>query len=258
MGVKVKKRLKGIVESRTLHGILIVLLLWYVAYVAINSPIIPSPYRTILIFFELIGGDLLLHLLVSLLRILAAALISLAIGIPIGIAMGLNSGVDRILSPVTYILYPIPKIAFLPVLLILLGFGDAPKVVLIITIIVFQIQIAVRDAIKEIPRGLVYSVKTLGLTRPQRYRHLILPAILPKLFSSLRITLGISISVLFFSENFATEYGIGYFIMNSFTIIHYEEMFAGILGLSLMGLLLFKLIDLLEYRICPWIRLGES
>jgi NitT/TauT family transport system permease protein len=125
--------------------------------------------------------------------------------------------------------------------------------VLVIAIIIFQIQIAVRDAIKEIPKGLFYSVRTLGLSRLQIYRHLIIPAILPRLFSSLRITIGISISVLFFSENFATVYGIGYFIMNTFTVLHYEEMFAGILGLSLMGLLIFKFIDLLERKFCPWI-----
>jgi NitT/TauT family transport system permease protein len=254
MALSVGKSLRNVVKNRMLHGILIILLFWYLTHLAINSSVIPSPYNTVIIFFRLLRGELLLHLLVSLYRILIAIIISLAIGIPLGIIMGLNRKVDSLLSPITYLIYPIPKIAFLPVFLILLGFGDTPKITLVVTIIIFQIQIAVRDAIKEIPSGLFYSVRTLGLSRIQTYRHLIIPAILPKLFSSVRITIGISISVLFFSENFATVYGIGYFIMNTFSILHYEEMFAGILGLSLMGLLIFKLIDVFESRVCPWIR----
>lgn len=245
--------LKTIFKNKTLQGSIVILLFWYIAHLLINSSIIPSPFITIVTFFKLLRKDLILHLLFSFYRIIVALLISLVIAIPIGIAMGLSKKVDGICSPITYILYPIPKIAFLPVFLILFGFGDVPKVILIVTIIMFQIQIAVRDGIKEIPRSLFNSMETLGLSTREKYVHLIIPAILPKLFSSVRITIGISISVLFFSENFATVYGIGYFIMNSFTIIHYEEMFAGILALSIMGLVIFKSIDLLEKKFCPWI-----
>ncbi|EQB88654.1 NitT/TauT family transport system permease protein [Clostridium punense] len=253
MAISRVKLLRIMGKNKTLQGTLIIVFLWYTAHLLVNSSIIPSPYKVVITFFTLLRGDLLLHIVYSFYRILLAILISLIIAVPLGIGMGLNKKMDELFSPIIYILYPIPKIAFLPVFLILFGFGDMPKVILIITIIVFQIQIAVRDGIKEIPKGLFYSIETLGLSKTQKYVHLILPAILPKLFSSLRITIGISISVLFFSENFATVYGIGYFIMNAFTIIHYEEMFAGILGLSVMGLVIFKTIDVLERKYCPWI-----
>ena len=126
-----------------------------------------------------------------------------------------------------------------------------------ITIIIFPILLAARDGVREIPRELFISVKSLGLNRLQTTRELVLPAVLPKLISALRISIGISISVLFFAENFATTYGLGYFIMNSWAMVDYKEMFAGILALSLLGILIFKLIDRLEKKVCPWIFIHE-
>lgn len=80
----------------------------------------------------------------------------------------------------------------------------------------------------------------------------ILPSIAPKIFSALRVSIGIAISALFFSKNYATKYGIEYFIMNSWSMVDYKGMFAGIIALSIMSLVIFKIIDLLEKKICPW------
>ncbi len=71
------------------------------------------------------------------------------------------------------------------------------------------------------------------------------------------MSIGVSIATLFFSENFATTYGIGYFIMNCWVMADYVQMFAGILAMSLMGVLLFKAIDFMEKKLCPWLFLGE-
>jgi NitT/TauT family transport system permease protein len=130
--------------------------------------------------------------------------------------------------------------------------------VLIVIIIIFQIIVAARDGVKEIPKELFYSVMSLGLNRMQVYRHLVLPSVLPKIITALRISVGVSISVLFFGENFATTYGIGYFIMNSWMMVNYVEMFSGILALSIMGYLIFKFIDMLEDRFCRWIKIGKK
>lgn len=245
--------LKKLLQSRTLYGTIIVVILWEMFHVAIKSKVIPAPVDTVKMFFKLLGEGLLFHVAVSTLRIIVALIIALIIGVPVGLWMGSNKRVDSILAPVAYILYPIPKIAFLPVFMILLGLGESPKVILIITIIIFQILLAARDGVKEIPMHLIYSVKSLGLSKWQMYTNLIVPAVLPKIISALRVSIGISISVLFFAENFATNYGIGYFIMNTWTMIRYVDMFAGILALSLMGLAIFKTIDAVEKKLCPWL-----
>ncbi|WP_243456600.1 ABC transporter permease [Mobilitalea sibirica] len=198
-------------------------------------------------------GDLSLHIIISIFRITTAIVISLGIGIPIGLWLGLSKRADAVLSPVTYILYPIPKVAFLPLFMMLFGLGNSSKIILIISIIVFQIILTVRDGVKEIPTEYYYSVKTLGLNRWQIYRNMVIPAVFPKIISALRVSIGVSIATLFFSENFATTYGIGYFIMNCWVMVDYIQMFAGILAMSIMGIVIFKAIDLMERKLCPWI-----
>lgn len=239
--------------NKTLYGCLVVILLWYLLHLIVDSAIVPSPHATLLAFIRLLQKELLLHVGASLLRLIASLLVSIIMGIPLGLLIGMSKKADDIISPAAYILYPIPKIAFLPVLMLMFGLGNTSKIILIITIIVFPILLGARDGVKEIDNQLFYSMKSLGLNKAQIYRNLVVPAVLPKLISSLRVSIGISISVLFFAENFATSYGLGYFIMNTWAIIKYEDMFAGILALSLMGLIIFKFIDYMEKKLCPWL-----
>lgn len=250
------KKIKSLFHNNVLYGSLAVILFWHILHLAVNSPAIPSPYETFLNFIK-IFPVLSTHLLVSLGRISAAVLISLAAGSLIGLWIGINKKADEFISPIVYILYPLPKIAFLPILMVLFGLGNAPKVALIIIIIIFQFIIAAKDGVREIPKELFYSVISLGLNKAQIYRHLIIPAVLPKIITALRIGVGVSISVLFFGENFATTYGIGYFIMNSWIMADYVDMFSGILALSITGLIIFGLIDLMEEKLCRWIKIGK-
>ena len=252
------KILKKMLYNESLLGTCIVLILWYILHLIVRSGIIPGPFETISEFGRLMMGNLPLHIVVSFFRIVAAMVISMSMGVPLGLWMGRSKRADFVLSPVAYILYPIPKVAFLPLFMILFGLGNTSKIILIITIILFQILLTVRDGVKEIPQELYYSAKSLGLDRLQIYRHLILPAVLPKILSALRVSIGVSIATLFFSENFATAYGIGYFIMNCWVMADYVQMFAGILALSLMGILIFKAVDLMEKKLCPWMFAGET
>jgi NitT/TauT family transport system permease protein len=252
------KKLSEAGYIKTLFACLIVLLFWYVMHLAVGSAVIPSPGETIKNFMVIFPQTLARHLLASLGRVLAALAVSFLLGSMTGIWIGANKKADALVTPILYILYPIPKIAFLPILMILLGLGNLPKITLIIIIIIFQFIIAARDSVLEIPKELFYSVLSLGLKRMDIYRHLIIPAALPKLFTALRISAGISISIIFFAENFSSTYGIGYFIMNSWVMVNYVNMFSGILALSILGLLLFGAIDLVEARYCKWLKAGKS
>jgi len=247
------KVLEKLIKNKTLYGIIIVVIMWYVLHWSIESNVIPSPYSTVKRFIYLFPDILSRHLLASLGRIMIAIGISIIIGVPFGLWIGMNKKADSIVSPVIYILYPLPKIAFLPIFMILLGIGNTAKITLIVTIIIFQMLIGVRDGVKEIPKELFYSVISMGVSKAGMYKHLIMPAVLPRLFSALRLSLGISISTLFFAENFATTYGIGYYIMNAWIMVDYLDMFSGILALSLLGLLLLRFLDLLEKKFCPWV-----
>jgi NitT/TauT family transport system permease protein len=239
--------------GKTLYGSFILIILWYLIHFIVNSAIVPAPHETVLAFINLLQKGLLLHIGASLLRLIVALVISIIIGVPIGLLMGMSKKADDFITPVTYILYPIPKIAFLPVLMLMFGLGNNSKILLIISIIFFPILLGARDGVKEIDTQLFYSMRSLGLNKAQIYRELVFPAVLPKIISSLRVSIGISISVLFFAENFAVTYGLGYFIMNAWAVINYKDMSAGILALSLLGLAAFKFIDYLEKKLCPWL-----
>lgn len=231
---------------------IIVILVWHLASALLNSPIIPPPHTVMKVFVSTFPGKILPHLLASLKRILLAMLAAFSAALPLGILAGRSEGADRFLSPLVYFFYPIPKIAFLPVILVLAGLGEASKVILIAIIVFFHLVVAVRDSSKNVSREVFYALEVMGAGRGHFLRHIIIPAILPSVFTALRISLGTAIAVLFFSETVVADRGIGFFIMDSWIRVNYPEMYASIAGLSLMGLLLFIVVDLAEGALCSW------
>lgn len=225
---------------------------WHVLSVIARTPIIPPPLAVFYAFSEIFVSKLAVHALYSVWRIAAGIMLSLGIGIPLGLCMGYFEGFDRLFSPLVYFLYPIPKIALLPVVMLLMGLGEASKITMIAIITVFQIIVSVRDAVKHIPQGMYYSLVSLGARRIDIFKNIVIPAVLPEVVTSTRIGLGTAISVLFFTETFGTEYGIGYFIMDAWMRVNYLEMYSGILMLSAIGFVVFSAIDAAEYRLCRW------
>ncbi|RFU94049.1 ABC transporter permease [Sphaerochaeta halotolerans] len=233
-----------------LRGMGVVLLLWYVAAFLISSPVIPFPHSVFIYTLDqFVPQEMHLHLLYSLYRILLGLFIALFFAIPTGMIAGRVPALDRLISPVLYLLYPLPKIAFLPVFMVLLGIGDLSKIILIAIIIYFPASVTIRDGVKEIPFEFLQLAVAYHLSRKQVLKDIIWPAILPRIFSSLRITLGISLSVLFISETYAASYGLGYSIMNYWVMAQYTGMYAAIMLLSLLGLLLYIIVDWAE-RLC--------
>lgn len=235
-------------------GLLLVLLLWQLISLWLNKPFLPSPVATATTFFRLLKEDLLLHAGLSFLRVLAGLFVSAVTAIPLGLMLGRVEKLDCLLSPVIFFFYPIPKVAFLPLVLLAFGIGNSSSVFLIFLVLFFQIAISARDGIKTLPREYFQVMTSLQSSTWQLYCHLILPGSLPKIFTTLRVSLGTALAVLFFAETQAVGgYGIGYFIFDAMLRVQYKEMFAGICAIGLMGWLLFKLVDLGERYFCPWL-----
>jgi NitT/TauT family transport system permease protein len=146
----------------------------------------------------------------------------------------------------------VPKLALLPIIMLLFGLGETSKLIMIVLIIVFQIIITSRDAVKGIPTEIFRSLQSLGASRRQIFTEIIIPAALPEVLTATRLALGTAVSILFFTETFGTEYGMGYFVMDSWMRVNYLEMYAGIVVLSFMGFCIFSLIDITEKYICSW------
>jgi NitT/TauT family transport system permease protein len=201
-----------------------------------------------------VEGKLSLHLAASLSRILWALLLSTIPAAALGLAAGRSRRFDNCISPVIYLLHPLPKAAFLPVIMLFFGLGEASKIFLVGFIIFSQILVTLRDASKQAPTGLLDSVRSFGAGNTGLFIHVVIPAILPAFFTGLRVSLGTAVAVLFFAETFAAQSGLGFLIMDAWTRISYAEMYAGIMALSLLGLLLFVLVDLIETFLCPWMK----
>lgn len=229
------------------------LIVWQIAAMIVHRPILPAPTDVFVVFFQELQKDLLIHFAYSLWRVTAGMVLSVLVAAPAGLAIGGSERMNRLLSPIIYLLYPIPKVVFVPVVLLFLGIGDTAKITLIFLILFFQIIVLVRDQAVSIPPQLLQSLSSLGAGRRALFRFVYLPASLPAILTALRQSIGTAIAVLYISELFATKYGLGYYIYyNGSTLFNYPAMYAGVVAMSLLGLGMYFGVDWLERKLCRW------
>lgn len=233
---------------------LAILIFWQLSALIINRNILPSPITVIQVFFrELFNGNMFEHATASLWRVMASMFLSVALAAPAGLILGQSQRLNRIFSPVIYLLYPIPKVVLVPIVLLFLGIGDFSKIVIIFMILFFQILVLVRDQAAALPSELIQSVRSLGAGRRALFRFVYLPASLPAILTALRQSVGTAVAVLYIAELIATQRGLGYYIyFNGSTLLNYPAMYAGVLAMSLLGLGLYFSVDWLEHRLCKW------
>lgn len=235
-----------------LLGIVIFFGAWQAAALLAALPIIPPPLLVMENLSDIFLESIAVHGIFSLWRIVAGVFLAIAIGLPLGVCMGYFGGCDRFFAPLVYLTYPVPKIALLPILMLLCGLGEFSKILMIFLIIVFQVTIAVRDSIKSIPKETYYPLYSLGADFWDVFREILWDASMPKFLTAIRVAMATAISVLFFTETFGTQYGMGYFIMDAWLRVNYLEMYSGIVVLSVIGMVLFAVIDWIEKKVCHW------
>lgn len=235
-----------------IKGFIILNILWYVCAIIMNSRILPSPDKIYLHLPELFKDGFYIHILASLYRVFVGLLLSFIIGSTIGLIMGYSKRFNKILNPLVYFAYPIPKTALLPVVMTLYGLGDGSKITIVVLITVFQVIVSVRDAVINVEKVNYNPLISLGASRMQKFYHVTLPAILPEVLTNTRLSIGTALSVLLFAEAYGTSMGIGYFIQDAWTRINYIDMYSGIVILSILGLILFIILDYVESRVCRW------
>jgi len=228
-------------------------LAWQVAAIVVNRPILPTPLVVLKVFFTELGRGLLTHFGYSLWRVTAGTTLSVLTAAPLGLAIGGSQRWNRVLSPVIYLLYPIPKVVLVPIVFLLLGIGDLAKITIIFLILFFQIVVLVRDQAANIPPQLIQSLRSLGAGRRALFRFVYFPASLPAILTALRQSIGTAVAVLYVTELFATKYGLGYYIYyNGSTLLDYPAMYAGVIAMSLLGLGMYFAVDWMERKLCRW------
>lgn len=238
-------------------SLLALFIIWAAVALAVNLPLLPTPWAVIYTFTLDLPQELGWHIVVSGWRILASMLLATAIGAPLGLVLGQNRRWDRFTFPLIYTTYPIPKVALLPIIILFFGIGDVSKIFLVTLILFFQVLVIVRDASSNIPSELVLSLRSLGANRMQLLRYVYLPACLPATLTSLRINVAIAIAVLYLAESFATASGLGYYVMDTWQQLAYAKMYAAVMAMSLIGALAFIALALIEGRLCRWTQVGK-
>lgn len=183
-------------------------------------------------------------------------LLGFVFGVIIGVAAGLLLGVFRTLraalEPMLMALYTVPKLALLPLLLLIFGLGDTPKVIIVTITVFFFMWINVMESIISTPKGYVEAMQSFDASRWKMFRYVYLPHSLPNIFVSMRLCAGIAILVMVGVEFVQGGDGIGFLIWNSWSLFIARQMYVGIVAVALMGLIFSVVVKAVGRRVVPW------
>lgn len=198
------------------------------------------------------SGLLFKHLIASLGRILWGFLIACAAGLLVGVITAFFSIPDSIGTPLIASLYPIPKIAILPLLILWLGIGEASKVAVIALGVFFPFVINVYAGVKNVDSLLVKAAISLGSNRANIIRKVLLPAALPMIFAGMKLGIGIALLLVVASEMVAADMGLGFMILHAADLMNTKRLMVGLICLSCLGLAFNWLFVKLEAVCIPW------
>jgi NitT/TauT family transport system permease protein len=197
-------------------------------------------------------GGLWKHLIPSLQRLFVGAALGISVGVALGVMIGLFSYVRAGLVPLVAALFPIPKIALLPLFVIWFGIDEMSKYMLIAFGTFTPTVVATFGAVDNVDRSLVRMGQSFGLSWWSIVRKIVLPAAFPAILSGLRVSISIAIILLVAAEMLGAQYGIGAYILEAGSLYDLEKLFAGITILSIMGLIVNFVIGQIERRFLSW------
>lgn len=222
----------------------------------VNRIFLPPPSVILSVWIDnLIAGPLVGHVLLSLRRVVLGFGLGVSMGLLAAVAMAWNKGANLVLESLVSLLYPIPKVAILPLLLIWLGSGDLTKIVVIAAGPFFPVAINTYAAMRGINPVLIRAARNLGASETQLFRHVMVPGALPSFFAGTVLGAGLSFILLVYVEMTAGSSGLGYFTYTAATLFEPENAFAGVFTLALLGWIWHRVIAATEMYFCPWRKL---
>jgi len=219
----------------------------------ISALTLPKPSDVLDTFMQLYQSGLLWkHLTPSLTRLLVGALLGVSVGISVGVLIGLFSYIRSGLVPLVAAIFPIPKIALLPLFVIWFGIDEGSKYALIAFGTFTPTVVATYGAVDNVDRTLIRMGQSFGLSWWSIVRKIVLPGAMPGILSGLRISLAIAIILLVAAEMLGAEYGIGAYILEAGSLYDLERLFVGVAILSLLGIGVSAAIGAIERYLLRW------
>jgi NitT/TauT family transport system permease protein len=238
--------------------VVIFLLAWelLVRWRGIAPIYLPAPSSIAVYLWRMLAdGTMEYHLGVTLLRIFAGFFIAAVAGIGLGVLMGMSRIVARVSDMWIAALYPLPKIALIPLLIIWLGTGESYRIVISAITAFFPIVISTYSGIRQADRGLIKAAQDLGANMRQIQLKVVIPAAMPSILAGLQLGMGVTIILIVAAEMIggSSQSGMGYLLIMSGQVMETEKVFASLVVLAVMGAVIIKLQQWLDRKLAPWV-----
>jgi len=233
--------------------VLVLLGIWegYVRLWAVPKWLLPAP--SVIIMTLVVSRELLLdHTLVTLLEVVVGFGLSLLSGVLLACGIATSRTLERALYPFVIASQMVPIIVIAPLLLIWVGYGLTPKIIVVALTAFFPIVVNMVDGLKSVDPDAVNLLRTMGASHWQIFVKVQVPTSLPFLFSGLRVAMAVSVIGAVIGEWVGSSQGLGYLMIRSKPQFLTERVFAAIVILSVMGLALFVLVGVIEQLAIPW------
>jgi taurine transport system permease protein len=219
--------------------------------------LIPSPAKVMDSFLSIAmdgykGNSLLRHLADSMARLLGSFALVIVTAIPLGLVSGSNPKVRAVLDPLIEFYRPLPPLAYYTLLVIWMGIENSSKVALLYLAGFAPVYISCAAGVRKIRQDYIHGAYTLGASRNQVFWHVIFPSCLPDIFTGLKTSIGVAYTTLVAAEMVAAVTGIGWMVLDASKFLRSDVIFVGIIIMGVTGILLDKVVRILEDRIVPW------
>jgi ABC-type nitrate/sulfonate/bicarbonate transport system permease component len=204
------------------------------------------------IYADAVGGDLWINLGLTLYRAMTGFVIATVGGIALGALMSRNRKVHWFFDPIISVGFPMPKIAFLPVIMLWLGLYDVSKISIVVFDAIFPVVTATLGGIASVEKELIWSARNMGANERELMWQIVLPAALPQILTGLQVALPISLIVAIIAEMAMGGYGLGGAMMSASRFADSRGVFAGIVEIAIVGYVLIKAMALIRRRLLVW------
>jgi ABC-type nitrate/sulfonate/bicarbonate transport system permease component len=238
-----------------LLSILMLLLAWELfARSGRVTPFMLPRLSTVVVYIynDALGGDLWINMALTLYRAMAGFFIATVGGIALAVAMSRSKLAYWFFDPIISVGFPMPKIAFLPIIILWLGLYDVSKISIVVFDAIFPVVTATLAGIAAVEKELLWSARNMGANERELMWQIVLPAALPQILTGLQVALPISLIVAIIAEMVMGGYGLGGAMMSASRFANSPGVFAGIVEIAIVGYALIKLMALMRRRLLVW------
>jgi NitT/TauT family transport system permease protein len=229
-----------------------------------RESLLPPPTRVAAVWFDLLGGTTraagpyagtwLAHAAASAWRVFVGFGAAAVLGVSLGLLIGLSPLIEKLVDPTVQFLRNIPVTAWVPLVILFFGIADRPAIVLIALGAFFPTVVNTSQGARQVPLILVKAARMMGVTRRQLLCWVVFPAIMPSVFTGIRLSMGIAWVLVVVAEMIAVKSGLGYLLLDAYYFFRTDIVIACMLSIGLLGFLSDRLVLAVRHRVLAWTR----